>query len=442
MVLYFLLANVYALLLYSLYILFLKGKNNHRWSRFYLLGSLALALTLPLARLNLSFMDRPGALQHVSALLPEVVLYANPAKSATFYTDWWLAGYIAIAVLLITRQVKHLLALQHFLGRLNFKKENGYQIAFNTGVGPASYNNKILFPHHEADPCMLKHERAHITCKHHYDKMLLRLLSCLFFPVILLPFIKKELEVVQEFEADQLAAADKEEYAYLLLNSHFNTHRFQLLQSFFHHPIKRRIIMLQQTKKPSAGMRKLLLTATITFAGLAVLFQSESYLHAQKKQEKQPDQRAVKKTKPALQQAKSTTSSYQRTGTKTESRKEVTAKEQGGTMADPTEENYKAVEEMPQFPGGDEALMKFISENITYPSKAKKEGIQGKVIAEFIVSKTGAVKDIKIRNEVSPECAAEVKRVLGLMPTWIPGKQDGENVNVYFTLPVQFKLKN
>lgn len=439
MVLYFLLANVYALLLYGLYALFLKGNNSQRWSRFYLLGSLALALLLPLVMLDLPFIDSSGTLQNVSALLPEVILYSGSNKPGTVSTDWWLIGYMAIVVLLIARLGKRFLTLRQFLAGLTFTKENGYQIAFNTGIGPASYNKRILFPGHEANPDMLKHEQAHIICKHHYDKLFLSLLSCFCFPVVLLYIIKNELEIIHEFEADQLAASDKEEYAYLLLNSHFNTHRFHLLQSFFHHPIKRRIIMLQQTKNSSAGMRKLLLTATITFAGLAILFQSEGYLHAQKKQ---PEQSAAKKTKPALQQIKSAASSPEQNSSKTQTHKypEVVAAKQEATTAGLSEQNYKDVEEMPQFPGGLEGLIKFISENIAYPAKAKKDGIQGKVIAEFIVSKTGELKDIKILNELSPECADEVKRVLSLMPTWTPGKQDGENVNVYFTLPVQFKL--
>jgi len=101
---------------------------------------------------------------------------------------------------------------------------------------------------------------------------------------------------------------------------------------------------------------------------------------------------------------------------------------------------YTAVEEMPQYPGGDRALMRFISENIEYPQESLKNGIEGRVIIRFIVSKTGKVQDVSILRSLDTYCDAEASRVVKTLQNWIPGKQDGKSVDVYYTLPVLFKL--
>ena len=101
---------------------------------------------------------------------------------------------------------------------------------------------------------------------------------------------------------------------------------------------------------------------------------------------------------------------------------------------------YEAVEQMPGFPGGDAELMKYIRDNLKYPVIAQEMGIQGRVILRFVVSKTGEVGDIKVLRSVDPNLDKEAIRVVQSMPRWIPGKQNGNAVPVYFTLPVSFKL--
>ncbi|MEA5126883.1 MAG: energy transducer TonB [Proteiniphilum sp.] len=98
------------------------------------------------------------------------------------------------------------------------------------------------------------------------------------------------------------------------------------------------------------------------------------------------------------------------------------------------------VEQAPSFPGGMEALSKFLSENIKYPIIAQESGIQGKVIVKFVVSKTGDISNIQIFRGVDTSLDREAVRVVQAMPKWIPGKQKGKAVAVYFTLPVEFRL--
>jgi len=114
------------------------------------------------------------------------------------------------------------------------------------------------------------------------------------------------------------------------------------------------------------------------------------------------------------------------------------------TTAKPIEEDYiyTVIEQMPQFPGGEKELLKFISNNIIYPDKAKNEKIEGRVICRFLVNKDGSVSDIQVIRSLNSLLDAEAVRVLKLLPNFNPGMQDNNPVRVWYTLPVIFKLKN
>jgi protein TonB len=110
----------------------------------------------------------------------------------------------------------------------------------------------------------------------------------------------------------------------------------------------------------------------------------------------------------------------------------------------PAEEETKVfdvVEQMPSFPGGDAALMQYLSSHIKYPVVAEENGIQGRVIATFVVERDGSITDVKVVKSVDPSLDKEAIRVLKSMPKWIPGKQNGSAVRVKFTVPVTFRLQ-
>ena len=102
---------------------------------------------------------------------------------------------------------------------------------------------------------------------------------------------------------------------------------------------------------------------------------------------------------------------------------------------------FEVVEQMPSFPGGDAALMAFLSKNIKYPVVAEENGIQGRVIATFVVERDGSITDVKVVKSVDPSLDKEAVRVLKSMPKWIPGKQNGSAVRVKYTVPVTFRLQ-
>ena len=131
---------------------------------------------------------------------------------------------------------------------------------------------------------------------------------------------------------------------------------------------------------------------------------------------------------------------------------------------DPDTAVFEIVEERPNFPGGDMALMTFMRDNLRYPELAKEMGVQGRVIVQFVISKTGKVSEarcvsgipapsakanataeekaqIEKKGEAALQMNREALRVVEAMPDWTPGKQRGQNVNVKYTIPVGFKLQ-
>lgn len=131
-----------------------------------------------------------------------------------------------------------------------------------------------------------------------------------------------------------------------------------------------------------------------------------------------------------------------------------TATLQGKKTAQKTQENsvpqekkgdqketiFEVVEDMPDFPGGQNALMEYLSKKVKYPVEAQANGIQGRVVVEFVVTKDGSLTDIKTVRSINQYLDKEAERVIAAMPKWKPGKQRGQNVNVKFTVPVSFRL--
>lgn len=124
-----------------------------------------------------------------------------------------------------------------------------------------------------------------------------------------------------------------------------------------------------------------------------------------------------------------------------ESGKDIADLKQIVTQAAPEEKVFEVVEQMPTYPGGQEALFEYLQKHIKYPVIAEENGIQGRVIVTFVVEKDGSITDITVVKSVDPSLDKEAKRVIGTMPHWIPGKQNGSSVRVKFTVPVTFRLQ-
>ena len=107
---------------------------------------------------------------------------------------------------------------------------------------------------------------------------------------------------------------------------------------------------------------------------------------------------------------------------------------------DDNQEPLRYVEQMPEFPGGDDARVKYLSKNVKYPVMARESGIQGTVYLTFVVGKNGQISGVKVVRGIGGGCDEEAVRVIMAMPPWIPGRQNGKTVPVQFSLPLKFSL--
>ena len=158
-----------------------------------------------------------------------------------------------------------------------------------------------------------------------------------------------------------------------------------------------------------------------------------------KKEDEIKTQDELKETETAFGQKDNDKGTEDRNVTRT--LKEEVVVEKKAPVEEKKEEVFKSVEQMPTFPGGDAALMKYLSSHINYPAGAQEAGIQGKVVVQFVVTKTGKVGEVKVVRSVDKELDREAVRVCKSLPNFVPGRQNGQAVNVWYTLPVTFKLQ-
>ena len=111
------------------------------------------------------------------------------------------------------------------------------------------------------------------------------------------------------------------------------------------------------------------------------------------------------------------------------------------TNAAMDEQIYEKVDKMPEYPGGINALLSYIGQNLRYPSSAQKQGIQGRVIVSFVINQKGEVVKTDLQKGVNPELNQEAIRIVNSLAKWTPGVKDGKIVSVHFSLPVNFKLQ-
>ena len=145
-----------------------------------------------------------------------------------------------------------------------------------------------------------------------------------------------------------------------------------------------------------------------------------------------------------LQKTKTTIGAFNVVGNDEIGGEVLKAKEEIAQPEPPKEDENKVfdvVEEQPSFPGGQGALMQWLRDNIKYPVIAAENGIEGRVIVQFVVSKSGSISNVNVVRGVDPSLDKEAVRVVSNMPNWTPGKQNGTTVNVRYTLPVTFKLQ-
>ncbi|WP_294479585.1 TonB family protein [uncultured Bacteroides sp.] len=279
---------------------------------------------------------------------------------------------------------------------------------------------------------ILIHEQTHVREYHSLDILLAQLiiLLCWFNPFAWL--IRSEIRMNHEYLADKQVIAsghDKKIYQYHLLGiKHTSLAAANLYNNFSVLPLKKRIKMLNRRRTSNIMISKYLMF--IPVVALLLLFSN----CANNKSSQEKSAAETTEMAPAVESEK--TVEPEKT---VQTSVAITEAEKKDEIGD--EEVFEVVEQMPEYPGGNQELMKFLSSNIKYPTNAIENKIEGRVIIQFIVSKDGNLKNVKIVRSIDKELDAEALRVINAMPKWKPGMQKGEVVNVRYTVPVTFRLQ-
>ena len=414
--------------LWLVYRLLFRNSNRLHFNRFFLLTSMLLALAMPLLGL-LSGIELPQMVTlkqslFSGTLLREVIVSSDgqrmlPEVTVTTSTQshfsvWQVISglyLIGVAVMTLLFLIK-LAKLMVLIIRSPKRKMDGFTAVF-TGreQGSFSFFRYAFFPSEDVDPDIMRHEMSHMEHHHSWDILFAEMMMILqwFNPFIYL--YKKELQSIHEYQADRDVVAtgvDKKNYMMLILQQCTAVDFSGMSNNFSLILTKKRIKMITKNEKAKGLWWRLLATLPV----LAFLL--------------------VANTKVAAQEAKAEKEDLAPT---TVIRTVTVQKPDNDSV-------YQIVEEMPQFPGGEQAMMKYIAENVKYPEDAKEKNQSGRVFLSFVVEKDGRVDDVKVLKSVCESVDNEAVRVVKAMPNWKPGKQKGKPVRVSYCLPITFKLNN
>jgi hypothetical protein len=433
-------ANVYLLVFAGGYFLLIRNTPVPVFSRFFILGSFLFSLFLALLpSVPVSYAANAAARDQV-VMLPELIVRAGAGTSQLSST---MAGFLgqaglhrffiwAIGGMLIFSTLVKLFRIG-LLIRSNpvVERDQMRLVLLGRGDSPFSFFHYVFVPSAMIDqdcfPRVLAHERAHYLRGHSWDMLLLECVRVLFWFNPAFYYLRKGLKAQHEFEADMMACRTipKADYQMTLLDLTISGTLVPLTNPFNVSLIKKRIMMMnQKIKKPTAGLwlKTMLL---LPFLLLAVAVQSC--------QEKSKDELAAE--------------------TALDNELAVS-----GNLEDAV---FTVVETPPAFPGGEEARVRYLQENLRYPSEAREAGAQGTVFVSFVVRSDGSINDVKVLRgadhdlevryegadvdlqalrEACEKLDKEAVRVVSSMPEWVAGQQRGEAVNVQFNMPIRFAL--
>ena len=410
MLMYLIKANFVLVVLFGFYQIISAGDTFFKWRRLSLLTIYVLSLFLPTIDLSVLVNETAplsNILPRMAYNLPEVTVQPTHDNFDWQQLAVWLYTGVALALLLrVFWQVGVVCRLAQRSERATL---HGTAVCLLTGdYSPFSFFRWIFVNPDDKTSSqvqqILTHEQTHVAQWHSADALLSQLFVAVFWfnPVAWL--MRLQVRNNLEYLADRSVingGTDKKAYQYHLLAVAYRMNVATITNNFNVLPLKRRIMMMnKQASNPLARFKYLLFVPL----AIALLAMNNTTIRAN------VQKKVVKTTK--------------------------TTKK-----ADASNKVYEVVEQMPTFPGGDAALMKYLAENIKYPVSAQKAKEQGRVVVQFIVEKDGAVTGVKTVRSVTPVLDAEAVRVIKAMPKWTPGRQGGQPVRVKYNVPVSFRLQ-
>ncbi len=413
---------------YLLWKLLLSRETFHRFNRVALLSVMALAFVLPWVKLSL---DVSTPVADGMVMLEEMIVTPAGAVQPHQVAQTW--SVISIAnVLYFIGVVAVLVWLLHSQWSLHRMLKKGRREQMPDGITlhvvpgeqtPFSYFRHIVIneqDYRDNPREILTHEHAHISLRHSWDVLFVELVKLFQWWNPAAWLLCRELKQVHEYEADMAVlnqGVDAKQYQLLLIRKSVGDQLFSMANNFNYQSLKKRISMMTKNKSSQWNTLRALVVVPVIALALLAFANTKSVAAV-----------AIN------QQAKVTPSSQVVKGN---AEAQVTDE-----SAPQSKKVYRSVEQMPQFPGGEAGLMRYLQSNINYPANAAMNNIGGRVILQFVVEKDGHIGEVKVVRSIDPEIDAEAVRVVKSLPDFIPGRQDGEPVAVWYTIPVSFKVQS
>ena len=430
---------------YMFYRLMLARETFHRINRIVLLATAIASFVLPLCVITMHEtitmeMDMSLLATDVST---DAITYKAPSEPAT---PWWKIVLPTLFIIGMVATLGHtLLSLFRIIRMIRHSEQHPQDdgtticVSANAKVAPFSWMHYIVMnrmDYEARDEAILTHERGHIRLHHSWDLILVDTLTSLqwFNPAMWM--LRSDLRAIHEYEADAVVLSqgiNARQYQYLLITKAASIGGYSLANGISHSTLKNRINMMLHTQSPRQRYLKLLALLPIVAVALAVNAETVTEYVYDKPQNQVP----VKKGN------KAGTIKLGKQEIKVEKAEPATQTEieQKESVEGIHQETFDVVENMPQFPGGPSKLFEFLAQNVNYPTEAEKANIQGRVIATFVVEKDGSISNAKVVKSIDPSLDAEALRVINAMPNWLPGKQNGKEVRVKYTVPISFHLQ-
>ena len=359
---------------------------------------------------------------HLQITLPEVLYSMEetvPQKAFDIYPliAYLYGGICSLFLLRMFLRIASIIKLRAN-GKLRIIGES-HIIVCDENIQPCSFFRWIFLPHSILQnkntlTRILRHENTHIRQLHTIDVLLGESMAALCWINPLSWLLLKEIRLNLEYMADEAAIPDEQEkktYQYLLLDISQSNNELPSAIPFNYSFLKTRIRMINRKRSQTTSVFKYLLILPLF---LAIVTANQCCT------DQQPLQSEIEKVFPKPS--------------------EVQTKDSSTTASETSETPLEVAEIMPEFPGGTEALLSFIKDNLEYPQKAIDEQTEGRVIIRFVVNSNGEISDPTILKGINKNLDQAAIDVINKLPRWKPGQQDGQPVSVQFTLPIVFKL--
>ncbi|MFI5158007.1 MAG: TonB family protein [Sphingobacteriales bacterium] len=440
---YLSLVNIYLVLFYVFYALLLRSETFFQLNRIYLISAAALSFFIPM--MQAGWIQNLFITQEIKYTVygsPVMILQLAPVKQAPITIGQILGVvYIAGVVVLFGRLIWQLIVLNRII------KKDEHDSAY-------SFFNKIKLPDNVKDNSIVSiHEQVHARQWHSADVFIIETVMIInwFNPVVY--FYRRAIKHIHEFIADDYAtkqAANKAEYAILLLSQTFEVPTHNLVNHFFNHSLlKQRIIMLQKNKSQRVKLLKYGLSAPLFMLMLVLTSATVSTSRAIKVINDKVSHVLLLPPPPISKISNLSAESSRESAT----RATITKKQQQTAVVSPAtatidtlyksdSQVFTSVEHAPFFPGGSDAFLNFLAKNIQYPVAMRENNVQGNVIVTFVVEKDGSLSNIRTLKGPGYGANQEAIRVVSLSPKWTPGNQNGRSVRVQYTVPIAFTLAN